>query len=89
MISRDFSPEHKNREKRVNFTKSVIYRDQNLRSFQTIGTMSARWYELELKTAQKLATIVHFHGIASRVLFWMAVLSLLTLVYEPCFQHET
>ena len=28
MISRDFFPEQKNREKRGNFTKSVIYRDQ-------------------------------------------------------------
>ena len=28
VISRGFFPEHKNREKRENFTKSVIYRDQ-------------------------------------------------------------
>ena len=28
VISSDFFPEHKNREKRWNFTKSVIYRDQ-------------------------------------------------------------
>ena len=28
MISCDFFPEHKNREKRGNFTKSVIYCDQ-------------------------------------------------------------
>ena len=28
VISRNFFPEHKNREKRGNFTKCVIYRDQ-------------------------------------------------------------
>ena len=28
VIFHDFFPEHKNREKRGNFTKSVIYRDQ-------------------------------------------------------------
>ena len=28
MISHDFFPEHRKREKRGNFTKSVIYRDQ-------------------------------------------------------------
>ena len=62
---------------------------KNLRSFQTIGTMNTRWQEFQLKTVQKLATIVHWHGIGSWVLFWMAVLSLLILFYEPCLQHET
>ena len=43
VISSDFFPEHKNREKRGNFTKSVIYPDQKSKSFRTIGKMNARW----------------------------------------------
>ena len=41
-----------------------------------------------MKTAQKLATIyaLAWHCVQ---FFWMAVLSLLALAYEPCFQHET
>ena len=34
VISGDFFPEHKNREKRWNFTKSVIYRDQKSKKLQ-------------------------------------------------------
>ena len=54
----DFFPEHKNREKRGNFTKSLIYRDQKFKKLPND-------------------------------FFWMAVLSLLALFYDPCFQHET
>ena len=37
VISRDFFPEHKNREKRGNFTKSVIYCDQKSKKAPSVS----------------------------------------------------
>ena len=73
--------------------KSVIYRDQKSKkplpndrhNERAVGRiLNENGAEISDNYSH-----VHWHVITSRVFFWMAVLSLLALVNEPCFQHET
>ena len=73
VISRDFFPEHKNREKRGNFTKSVIYRDQKSKKLPNDRHNEHAVVRILIENGAEIsdnnALALHCMGV-----FWMAVL---------------
>ena len=66
VISHDFFPEHKNREKRGNFTKSVIYRDQKSKKLPNDRHNERRVVRILIENGTEIidnsALAWHWHG---------------------------
>ena len=89
VISRDFFPEHKNREKQGNFTKSVIYHDQKSEKIPKDWHNERAVVRILIKNGAEISDNSTLAWFCVTGIFLDGCLSLLALVCEPCFQHET